>query len=275
MVVKVLKMQISSMLRKKETVLTFFIVMAFMFFIFYYNMCLNYKVGNISQMRDFVKMLTLSDWTISGYFFTNFLPLLVVIPTACSYIADRDTRIKLYMEARCGKRTYWYSKLLSVFIVTFLIFTIPFLIEIIMSAICFNISSNGDPSLFGYYQTIENDANYELASLYINNKILYAIVMTLIFGIICGILATFNFAVTTIPIFRFRIFTFFPIYILLYVIIFIERVAKPDFTINYMLIIRMFASGSRNYMVYGIFLVALIIASLSMINIKIRRDEIL
>ena len=58
MVVKVLKMQISSMLRKKETVLTFFIVMAFMFVNFYYNMYLNYKVGNISQMRDFVKMLT-------------------------------------------------------------------------------------------------------------------------------------------------------------------------------------------------------------------------
>lgn len=47
MVVKVLKMQISSMLRKKETVLTFFIVMAFMFVNFYYNMYLNYKVRNL------------------------------------------------------------------------------------------------------------------------------------------------------------------------------------------------------------------------------------
>lgn len=118
MVVKVLKMQISSMLRKKETVLTFFIVMAFMFVNFYYNMYLNYKVGNISQMQDFVKMLTLSDWTISGYFFTDFLPLLVVIPTACSYIADRDTRIKLYsvwnnIPVIIADRFYPSSKLCS------------------------------------------------------------------------------------------------------------------------------------------------------------------
>lgn len=272
---KMLKMQISSILRKKEAVLTFFIVMTFMFVNFYHNMYSNYIIKNVSQMQNWVKNLTLSDWTTSGYFLVDFLPLLVVMPTACSYIVDRDTRIKLYIESRGSKKSYWYSKLIAVFCSTFLIFTIPFLLETMLSLICFDLNSNGDPSMFGYYQTIENDGNYELARLFVTNKVLYAIVMIFIFGIVCGIFAMFNFSITTFTVFKFRIFTFFPIYILLYAITFIQRIVKPDFTMNYILILRMFGTANKNYAIYNAFLCMLVILSFLIIRLKIRRDEIL
>lgn len=270
-----LKMQLTNILEKKSTVITFFITMGFMLFNFFENVIRNSKVEYTSQMQEIVKGITLSDWSNSGYFFMQFLPILIVVPTACAYITDKDTRIKVYIESRCGKKCYWYTKILSVFIATFLVFVIPFLIELLMSSICFDITSKGDPSLFEYYQTVELDNRYMFSKLYINNGLLYGIVMTIILCLIFAILATFNFSITTFSIFKFKIFTFFPIYLMLYIIKFIQRVAKLDYSVDYFSLLRLFNFQTKNYWVYTTFFTALIIISILLINIKIKRDEII
>ena len=127
-----IKMLLLEMLRKKTVVFTFFLVLAFVMANFYHNMFNNNEIQYISQMYDPIKMLTLSDWSVSGYFFMEYFPLLVVVPTSCAYLTDRDTKMKIYIESKTGKGYYWYAKLIVVFLTTFLIFTIPFFIEIML-----------------------------------------------------------------------------------------------------------------------------------------------
>ena len=193
MFIKALKMQMSEMVRKKTVMFSFLVVFIFTIVNFWTNMFDFKEIKYVSQMYDIVKTLTLSEWSISGHFMMEYYPLLVVIPTACAYLTDKETRVKVYIESRVGKKIYWYSKLASVFIVTFLIFTIPFLIELAMGAMCFNIDAMGDPSGFSYIQTVEWDNQYLFWELWAGNRFLYAIVMILLFGTVSGILAMFNF----------------------------------------------------------------------------------
>ncbi len=275
MFINSVRMQLSGILRKKTVIVTFFVVLAFVMINFYTNMINNRDIQYISQMHDPIKLLTLSDWSVSGYFLMQFFPILVVFPTACTYLTDKETKVKIYIESKTGKEYYWYAKLVVVFITTFLVFTVPFFIEIVLEGICFDLRSAGDPSCFQYIQTIENENRNLLFQLFINHKVLYACVMTFFFGIVSGILAMFNFAIVTFSFFRFKIFTFFPIYVLFYLISFLEKILNLDYTINYFFILRIFNIKEKNYIVYAIFLAVLLIVSFFLVRIKIKRDDLI
>ena len=277
MLFKSVKMQMEEMFRRKLTLFTFCAVLIFVLINVYKNMMTNYDIGFISQMYDPIRVHTLSDYSISGHFFFEYFPFIVVIPTACTYLNDRNTGNKLYIESRVGKNNYWYGKMISVFIVTFLIFTIPFLLEIIIDCICFDMSSHGDPSGLKYVKSITMDSRYPFAKILANNNILYGVIMILIFGCVSGILAMFNFAVATLPFFKYKIFTFFPIYILVFILSFVERVLNINTTFNYRSMLKMFVISSKiiDYNMYWVLAIALILVSYALIRIKIKRDDII
>ena len=273
--VKSIRMQMQEMLRKKTVVCTFFIVLAFVMVNFYSNVNMYSKVQYVTQMYDPYKLFTLSDWSASGYFMMIYLPILVVFPTACSYLTDRDTKVKIYIESRVGKRNYWYGKWICVFFTTFFIFAIPFLMEIMLNILCFDVSSVGDPSNFSYIRTIETENQYMFSTLWLNSKVWYSVVMGFLWAIVNGIFAVFNFSITTLPFFKYKIFTFFPIYILFYCISGVSQFFKWEFTTNYFFIMRLFQIQEKNYVVYGVFLLLLLFLSLIFIHIKIKKDDIL
>ena len=275
MIIRSIRMQISSMFKKKEVILIYFVLMIFVSINFISNMMLNKDIIYITEMPDLVKKLTLSDWSLYGYYLMQYYPLLVVVPTACAYLSDRDTKIQTYIQSRTGSRNYWYGKMITVFFTTFILFSLPFFIEMILSFICFCAESSGDPSGFNYLATIENESRYFLSDIFIKNKLLYSIINIFIFGAVSGILALFNFSVTTLPFMKYKIFAFFPIYLMLYLISILNTAFKPAYTINYSIILRMFSDGKKNYMLYGVVLIFLVILSAFLIEIKIRRDEII
>ena len=102
---------------------------------------------------------------------------------------------------------------------------------------------------------------------------MYAIINVLIFGMVSGILALFNFSVTTLPGMKYKIFAFFPIYLLFYLISILNTVIKPACTTRYTVILKMFSDGEKNYPLYCIFLIILVVLSVTLIEIKIRRDD--
>jgi hypothetical protein len=110
--------------------------------------------------------------------------------------------------------------------------------------------------------------------LLVKNRELYAIVMTLLFGFVTAILAVFNYALTTLKMFKFRIFTFFPIYILFYLISFVSRFLTVTYSTEYFFILRMFNIKEKNIFVYATFLFVLLIISNAVIELKIRKDEL-
>lgn len=268
-----IRMNMSYMIRRKSTVFTFAVLMIYVLINFFYNMNENIERIYISQMFDLVKTSGLSSYAEYVHFFMEYFPLLVMIPTAYCYLNDKNTNIKIYIESRVGKRNYWYGKLIAVFLVTLLVFIIPFLIELLISCICFDINSLGDPSNIGYEQSIELDSLYPLSNLFIFNRILFCIVWIFIFGIISAILACFNFAVCTLNIFKYKILTFFPLYGLVYFITFADKIFKPSYTLHYPFILEMFELTPKNYTIYGLFLFIILILSIALVEIKVRRND--
>lgn len=273
MLKKSIKMQLLYMLRSKATAFTLLLLLIAICINWGINLNRNCHVAYISQMYSFEKMLTLSDWSMVGYFMMQYYPLLIVIPTACVYVVDRNSGINIYIQSRVGKRYYLYGKLISVFLLTMLIFTIPYLMEILLSVICFGLKSNGDPSGLAFWQTVGNEGKYFLANILLQNKVLYAVIVTMIFGGVSAILATFNFAITMLPFFKVKIITYFPIYILLFAISIFSKFVTIKYTVDYHFILRMFEmTTEKNYWAYAIFCLLLIIFTIGITEWKVREE---
>lgn len=268
-------MHMSYMLRNKSAILISLVLLGIISINFISNLNRNNEILYVTEMFSFVKVLTLSDWTMAGYFMMQYYPLLVVIPTACVYISDRNSGINTYIQSRVGKRNYWYGKLISVFVLTLIIFIVPYLIEIVLSVICFSLKSNGDPSGIEFWQSVETEGQYLLSNILLSNRIIYAVIMAMLFGIVSAVLATFNFSITTLPIFKFKILTYFPIYILLFAISLLPKIVKLKFTVDYCFILRMFENANaKNYPVYSVFLITLLVVSVFLIELKIKKEEL-
>jgi hypothetical protein len=273
---KSINMQMSYMLRSKSTIFISLVLLTAISINFLVNLDKNSEVLYITEMYSFEKMLTLSDWTMVGYFMMQYYPLLIVIPTACTYIADKNSGVNTYIQSRVGKRYYWYGKLISVFVVTLLVFTVPYLIEIALSIICFSLDSNGDPSGLAFWQTIETESKYFMSNILLDNRIIYVLIMVLLFGIVSAVIATFNFAITTLPIFKIKLLTYLPVYILFFAISIVSKIINLNFTVDYHFILRMFESSTmKNYVVYLLFLLLLILLSVGLIEWKIKKEELL
>lgn len=270
------KMQIRELTRRKTSVFTYIALLLLVLSNFLTNAKSFHEIRYVSEMFDFAKVLTLSTWTPFSHYLMEYLPILLVIPTACTILNDRNTRIQVYITAKVGKRNYWYGKLLSTFCVTFFIFTIPFLIEVGLSCLCLNLQSLGDPSGLSYHVTVESDSRYFLSTLFFENREFYAIVCIMLFGFAAGILAMWNVAITSLYFFKFKLFAFLPIYILLFALTFAEKIIQPSFSMNYFLILRMFEGNTNiNYWAVLVFLGALCIVSFLLIEYRIRKEDVL
>lgn len=162
MLKKSFNMQLSYVFRRKSTAVIMLVLLVFVVTNIGINFSKNYNTLYLNQMYSFEKMLTLSDWSMAGYFMRQFYPMLLVVPTACTYVMDKSSGMNVYIQSRTGRRSYLYGKILVTFFTTFVIFTFPFLIEIIISSICTGNIPNGDPSGFEYWQTIAKEKQYYL-----------------------------------------------------------------------------------------------------------------
>ncbi|MCM1400059.1 MAG: hypothetical protein NC225_11340 [Clostridium sp.] len=274
MLLKSIRLQLTHILSRKEAIFTWFVLLGFVTWNFISNIMQNQNAVYVTQMYDPVKTLTLSTWSVSGYFMMSFYPLLIVIPTSTVYLNDKKSGELIYLNARYGNKKYMHGKLLGVCIATFLIFTLPFLMEIVLSGICYSTSSVGDPSNFEYIQSVEDVKRYFAYGIFTKNRFLYAVICTLSFGVISAVFAGFNYAVTTFECFKYKIFTFFPIYILFFGIRFSGNAFKCPFTTNYFFILRMFDTNDKNETVYLIFMLMLFVLSFAIIEVNGRRNKL-
>jgi len=270
---KSVKMQISYNLRRKPVMGIFFLLLFLVIFNYITNM-FYYDGLDATQMYSPVKLSALSSWTASSFYLMLFYPLLLVVPMACGFFNDKNARILNYMQSRVGIRNYFYAKQITVFVTTFLLFTIPFLLELLIYRIVIPLSANGDPSNIEYWQTIDGDSRLFLSSIYYFSPYLYTVLSIFIFGLVTGIFSVFNFSVTTLPVFKFRVMTYFPVYILLYFINRFASMSGVNGETNYFLILPSYSLGDFIYPVYAIFLIALTVCSVALIEIRVRKGII-
>jgi len=267
-------MQTRRIFRSTSAQVTYGILLVCIIINFVLNLSRNITTQYISQMFDPVKTLTLSSWSNVGLILMIAYPILAVLPTSSSWMNDEKSGIVILEENRVGKHKYWISKLASVFIATFFIFTVPFLIELLLNRICFPVSSLGDPSGFSFIDKAEEPNRYIFSALWWKNRYLWAVVWIMLFGAVSGILAVFNFSLTTLQIFKYRVLTLIPIYILLYLISTAELLIQPTFSMSYLLILRMFSEKMMNYQAYGIFCLALLLVSVLAVFFRAKRDQL-
>ena len=274
---RTIKTQVQIIFRRKLAAFLFLALLVLVLYNFLSNVKTNSEIIYITQMFQTEKVLTLSDWSPAGYYLMLYFPILVVLPTCCDYLNDRNSKMLIYTQSRLGKRRYWYGKICAVFIATLLIFTIPFLLELLISLLCFDRGATGDPSMVEYIISVVEDRKIFLSSLFALNPACYYVVMTLLFGISSAILAVFNYAVVMLFSFRFKIFAFFPVYILMYVIRILRDNFHISFETNYFFIMRLYNENSihKSYILYFAFLCILVFFAVICTEIKVRREEII
>lgn len=213
--------QMSFMLKQKKAIIVFYILLAMVLTNFVMNVLL-FRGTDIGMMYQPMKLLLLS-WNrtmIGGDLLLGFLqiyPLLVVCSSGFSLAEEQQTKEKILLSARMGNMSYHFSKVLAAFVVTFLIFILPFLIEIVLNCVSFPLTAQGDLSNWNYYDPAykESVENYLLGNIFLISPYLSAGLGTILFGVFSGLLSAFTVAFSSIFKFRYRIFLFLPVFILL------------------------------------------------------------
>lgn len=208
MILKAAISQTAFLLKKKEAVCVFY-VLFFMVIINFIDNVLTFQGRDIVRMYQPMKLLLLS-YNRTDHNATNTLlliqlyPLLVVCPAGFSLAREYQRGTRVFMVSRLGNLTYQASKYLAAFLATMIVFTVPFLLEIILNCASFPLSAMGD---------LSENSMYEKA--YINSPYLHAVMGTLFWGMISGLLGVFTVAVSSLIRVKYNVFLFLPVFVAL------------------------------------------------------------
>lgn len=259
-------------LNTKPAIITWYINLIFVFGNFIHNVIINFNRIYISEMYEIPKLLLLSDWSVFGFFYMILLPIIVVLPTHSLFIKDKKSGINSYIKTRVGHIGYYISKIISVFISTFILFVFPLIVEFILSLICLETGANGDPSNIPLYTTAKDISTYPLHIIYLCNKFLYAFLWIFLFGCVCGIFAVINLSIATVLRLKYSLFAMLPLYIILSFTNVIDSLLKDNYTYKYMNILKMFNFGQKNYFILSLSMLGLLIICVGLLLWKERRQ---
>lgn len=195
-------------MKNKQAVCVFY-VLFFMVIINFIDNVLTFQGRDIVQMYQPMKLLLLS-YNRTDHNATNTLlliqlyPLLVVCPAGFSLAREYQRGTRVYTVSRLGNSTYLASKYLAAFLATMIVFTVPFLLEIVLNCVSFPLSAIGD---------LSHRSPYEKA--YVNSPYLYAIIGTLFWGMISGLLGIFTVALSSLIKVKYNVFLFLPVFVAL------------------------------------------------------------
>ena len=122
MLVRHTRSQIAFLLRQKEAVLTLWVLMLLVLFNFWEN-CQMFQGKDLLELAHTTKMGLLS-WNRASYaadlalLFQQIYPLLVVCPAGFALAKERGTQEHVLMITGMGSGVYYFSKLISAFVVT-------------------------------------------------------------------------------------------------------------------------------------------------------------
>ena len=237
-----------------------------MFLFLYAYVLLNYLTNvfrfngtDVTDMYMSMYLMVLSQENASfHFFFMQYFPLLLVIPASFSFLQDKSSRALNYLAARMGRRRYYVSKGIAVFLISFAVFTLPFLLEILLNCIAFPLDAVGHVSNINNYEKMESFERMFLVKLFCYSPYLYAVLFTFIFGIVTGVLSVFALGISMLKM-RFKVFVFLPCYLLLYASYFGNRIPGLNGTdTNYFIYFSIFDDAPKNGV--GYFLVVLLVA---------------
>lgn len=213
--------QTTHLLLSKGAMATFALLLALVFMSFAENVNEFRGYDRVSMFHP-MKMLLLS-YNRTFYnatfamLFIQLVPLVVCLPSGFSLVTEQHNGETVLAVSRLGSRTYIWSKLTASFITNFVVFTVPFLIEIVLNCLSFPLRATGDFSNLSIYNQEFQDmiAAYALSGLYDVSPYLYAVVCTLGLGVFAGLLAAVTIAISAIIKVKYSVALLLPAFLLL------------------------------------------------------------
>ncbi len=278
---KSVKAQLYILFSRKSTCIMWFVMLVAMASHFMGNI-LKYYGYDASYMYNPLRLIYLggNNYGRVGFLFMQYYPLLIVLPASFAYFADKKSRAIVFLQARTGRKGYYISRSISTFLVTFIIYALPLYIELALNILAFPVSldtsiDSDNASIFDavYKQYVQG---YLLSDLWVYNKLLYMIVMIALFGIATSLLAVFAQCVSMVIRFKFSVFIFLTVYILLFAIgkIF-GSIDSIEWSSNYFEYISLADLSLGSSVAYIVFILMLAIVNVLMIMYIVHNDEII
>jgi hypothetical protein len=276
MLIKSIKTQYKIIVEKKSFYFMFMAVFGYMLFNFIGNV-FEYAGRDVVDMYHPMRILLLAEGGRNYHYFILLYPIIVAIPAAFSYMYDQDVNEQIYIQTKTGIRDYYVGKLLATFIATFMVFTIPFLVEIVLNIIAFPNDATGILSYLSVYDSVELESinSLLLPKLYAYSTYLYAVVLTIVFGIVSGVCASFALAVSMVIKLKYKVFVLLSVYVIIYVLNNIQYILPQiDKTTNYYFYFDMFNTQSKSLIGYLLTVLAMGGVSILLVACKSRKDSI-
>lgn len=257
---KATRTQIKLLLFQWGALLTFVLLLALALNNFVENV-LQFQGTDALLMYHPAKLLSLS-YNKSYYMadtmmiLVQLVPLLICIPAALSLSKEQHTGESVLIAARLGARTYLFSKITAVFVVTTLVFSAPFFIELALNCISFPLKGTGDLGNGNIYapEYIKAAKNFLFYPIYRISPYLYTVVGILHFGMVMGLLAAATTTFSALVRAKFRVVLLLPVFLFLQ----LSSYLSAHFPVYWADYVILFHGEPRNDLVYGVVILALL-----------------
>lgn len=274
--------QTKLLLKRKNSIFTLCILL-WMIIGNYLENIIAFQGYDVSGMYEPMKLMILSTNKVNysaNYIlvFVMIYPLIVSLPSGMSYIDERMTGMEIYILSRIGKKKYLFSKIMASFIVTFIIFSLPFFIDLCMHIISFPIDGKCDLTNLSIYsneyQKIVN--NYIMATLYRKHDILYAIIAILFVAVCSGIMGILTLSISLLIKVKYKIFLLLPLFIIINSTIYIERLGiKLPWSTKWFDYLLLHNDANKKLIYFIIIMGSFIITELAFCIISYKKETIL
>lgn len=256
--------QATNMLKKKEAMFAFLILLGLVIYTFIGNV-LEFQGMDAVEMYHPMKLLLLSynrtdnnaDMTA---LFIQLYPFLIVLPAGFSLSKEYQHGEHVYLCARLGNRAYKLSKIFAAFLATGIVFTVPFLMEFLLNCVSFPLNAVGDLSNWSVYSEdyLERVGNYFMGGLYEANPYIYAVIGILLFGLASGLLGAATVVISSLIRVKYNIFLFLPPLILLNLSLMLPTDYLP-FSVQWYDYLLLFNEEAKSGIYFAIVVAALLI----------------
>lgn len=268
---KSIQAQLRAIMHRKEYILGFILVSLFTAGNFISNV---FKYQGQEPITTYMPIkLTLLANAISpyNYYFVVLYPLLLAFPVCFTYLNDRKSREIIYLQSKMGVKRYFYVNAVSVFLANIVVFTLPLLLEVLLSYIAFPSVGSGDPSGADAFMHYKSELQYFFPLFYKFSPILYMVCFILLFGIASGVLALFVDALSMFGI-HYKIFLLLPMYLILRMLP--QHSKKLNIYTAYDTYIVPFNPARKSFAAYMLFLAFFLAISAAIIFYKSRKDSL-
>lgn len=279
MFIKATISQVKFLLKKRGTLCVFYILLLMILTNFISNV-IEFQGKDVIQMYQPVKLLLLSYNRVNynanaTLLLVQLYPLLVVCPAGFSLAKEYQSGQEVFITARLGSQIYRLSRLVSAFLATAIVFSVPFLIEIVLNSLSFPLATAGDFYNQSPYNTdyIERVHNYFMSGIYLHSPWIYAVLGTFLFGMISGVFGAFTAAFSSIVKIKYNVYLFLPVFFILNgTVLFAEALPEGIGSIRWYDYLLIFNDEPKNYIFSAMGLISILLFSVVSIRISARRD---